>query len=106
VCDIATIAQHQIDTIFADTKALVQASVKQDDAMTPQRRQIIEDFNLSIKLVKEAIVTIMQIESHIADVQTKLNERFNSDDICATASDTTRSELSALRKELEGQRSY
>ena len=72
--------------------------------MTPQRRQAIEDFNISIRMVKTTIVTIMRIESHISDVQTKLNERFNSDDICATASDTTRTELSSLRKELEGQR--
>ena len=106
VLDIATFATNQINSVFSDTKALVQASIKQDDAMTPQRRQAIEDFMISIRMVKTTIVTIMRIESHISDVQAKLNERFNSDDICATASDTTRAELSSLRKDLEGQRSY
>ena len=106
VLDIATLATNQINSVFSDTKALVQASIKQDDAMTPQRRQAIEDFTISISMVKQTIMTIMRIEHHISDVQSKLNERFNSDDICATASDTTRAELSSLRKELEGQRSY
>jgi hypothetical protein len=89
-----------------DIKQLVIASIKQDDAMTPQRRQAIDDFNASIRVVKATIICITKIEVNIAEVQQQLNARFDSTNIVGTAADTTRSELSNLRKELEGQRSY
>jgi hypothetical protein len=104
--DTAQLCATQIDSIFVDIKQLVLASIKQDDAMTPQRRQAIDDFNASVKVVKLTIISITKIEKNISDVQQKLNDRFDSSDIVGTASDTTRSELSNLRKELEGQRSY
>lgn len=96
----------QIDTIFADTKNLVQCAIKQDDAMTPQRRQAIEDFNSSVKMVTITITSINKIERQISQVQEQLNLRFDSENIMGTASDTARTELSNLRKDLEGQRAY
>ena len=96
----------QIDTIFADTKNLVQCAIKQDDAMTPQRRQAIEDFNSSVKMVTITITSINKIELQISQVQEQLNLRFDSENIMGTASDTARTELSNLRKDLEGQRAY
>ena len=104
--DTAQLCATQIDSIFVDMKALVLSSIKQDDAMTPQRRQAIEDFNTSIKVVKTTIISITKIEQNVSVVQQKLNDCFNSSDIIGTASDTTRAELSNLRKELQGQRSY
>ena len=58
-----------IDTIFVDTKNLVQCAIKQDDAMTPQRRQAIEDFKASVKMVKATMISITMIEKHISEVR-------------------------------------
>ena len=38
--DTAQLCATQIDSIFVDIKQLVLSSIKQDDAMTPQRRRI------------------------------------------------------------------
>ena len=104
--DTAQSCAATIDTIFADTRNLVQCAIKQDDAMTPQRRQAIEDFNTSVKMVTITIISITKIEKHISQIQGQLNLRFDSTNIIDTVSDTTRAEVSNLRKELEGQRAY
>ena len=100
------LAMKAVDILFAELKTLVSAAVAQDDSMTTQRKKAQEDFDASIKVIKDAVTLISTIEINICSTQSEIDTRFDSTQILQTAQDPDRANLAQLRKDLESQKSY